>query len=149
MCRGPNSNLLSWLAAVAIALTTSAASAQLHQGLPNAPEPQLRLSDSDLTGAVRQNVVEGGITGDPDPAANPVEEPPIITIAPHPEDGRYWISGQANVIFQSRIPFHSPYEGSNSFRSSAEYKTSLVGTLFTALRRNRSVRYNTDFIFDV
>jgi hypothetical protein len=68
---------------------------------------------------------------------------------PHPEDARYWLSGQANIIFQGRIPFHSLYEGTNSFRNSAEYKTSMVGTLYTALRRNRSVRYNTDFIFDL
>jgi hypothetical protein len=68
---------------------------------------------------------------------------------PHPEDARYWLSGQANIIFQGRIPFHSLYEGPNSFRNSAEYKTSMVGTAYTALRRNRSVRYNTDFIFDL
>jgi len=68
---------------------------------------------------------------------------------PHPENSLYWLSGQANIIFQGRLPFHSPYEGTNSFRSSAEYKTSLVGTLYTALRRNRSDRFNTDFIFDI
>ena len=46
-------------------------------------------------------------------------------------------------------PFIPPIEGPNSFRNSAEYKTSLVGTLYTALRRNRSIRYNTDLIFDL
>ena len=45
--------------------------------------------------------------------------------------------------------FTSTYEGQNSFRSSAEYKTSMVGTLYTALRRSRSIRWNTDFIFDM
>ena len=68
---------------------------------------------------------------------------------PHPEGSRYWISGQANIIFQGRLPFHSPYEGPNTFRNSAEYKTSIVETLYTALRRNKSTRYNTDFIFDL
>ena len=67
---------------------------------------------------------------------------------PHPGDSRYWISGQANIIFQGRLPFHSAYEGSNSFRNSAESKTSLVGTLFAGLRVNRSVRYDTDLILD-
>ena len=74
---------------------------------------------------------------------------PALTMFHHPEDSRYWLSGQANVIFQGRIPFHSLYEGPNSFRNSAEYKTSMVGTFYTSLRRNRSVRYNTDFIFDM
>ena len=81
------------------------------------------------------------------PAGSP--EAPETTMVPHPEDARYWVSGQANIIFQGRLPFHSLYEGTNSFRSSAEYKTSLVGTLYTALRRNRSTRFNTDFIFDL
>ena len=74
---------------------------------------------------------------------------PLITMFPHPEGARYWVSGQANIIFQGRIPFHSPYEGPNSFRNSAEYKTSLIGTLYTALRATRSLRYNTDLILDV
>lgn len=82
-------------------------------------------------------------------APDPPTEAPVATMFPHPEDGRYWISGQANIIYQGRLPFHSPYQGSNSFRNSAEYKTSMVGTLYTGLRRNRSVRYNTDFIFDL
>ena len=67
---------------------------------------------------------------------------------PHPEGARYLISGQANVIFQGRLPFHSLYQGPNSFRNSAEYKTSLVETLYTAVRPTRSIRYNTDLILD-
>ena len=70
------------------------------------------------------------------------------TMFPHPEEARYWISGQANVIFQGRLPFHSLYQGPNSFRNSAEYKTSLVETLYTAVRPTRSIRYNTDLILD-
>jgi high affinity Mn2+ porin len=76
-------------------------------------------------------------------------ETPIITMVQHPSAARYWISGQANVIFQGRLPFHSPYQGPNTFRNSAEYKASMVETLYTAVRRNMSVRYNTDFIFDL
>src|SRR3569833_2130560 len=56
---------------------------------------------------------------------------PLLTMFERPEDARYWISGQANAIFQGRIPFHSPYQGTNSFRNSAEYKTSIVETLYT------------------
>ena len=74
---------------------------------------------------------------------------PELTMFSHPENARYWLSGQANIIFQGRLPFHSSYEGPNSFRNSAEYKSSLVGTAYAALRRNRSVRYNTDLIFDM
>ena len=76
------------------------------------------------------------------------QDAPIVTMLPHPDDALYWISGQANIILQGRLPFHSPYQGPNSFRSSAEYKTSMIGTLYLAARRNRSIRYNTDFIYD-
>src|ERR1039457_6914277 len=74
---------------------------------------------------------------------------PVVTMFPHPENSQYWLSGQANIIFQGRLPFHSPYQGPDSFRNSAEYKTSLLGTLYTALRPTNSIRYNTDLIFDV
>ena len=91
-----------------------------------------------------QDEPAGGATSPASPA-----HAPLLTMFERPEDARYWISGQANAIFQGRIPFHSPYQGTNSFRNSAEYKTSIVETLYTALRRNRSVRYNTDFVFDL
>ena len=81
-----------------------------------------------------------------DPRSTP--DTPVVTMAPHPDDSRWWISGQANITYQGRLPFHSTYEGPNSFRNSAEYKTSLVGTLFTAIRPTHSVRYNTDLILD-
>jgi high affinity Mn2+ porin len=91
----------------------------------------------------------------PSPSDPAVETPaekqptPMVTMFPHPGGHRYWLSGQANIIFQGRLPFHSPYEGPNSFRNSAEYKTSVVGTLYAAVRSTRSIRYNTDLILDV
>ena len=139
------------LAAFALGLAATSLCAQmpgstLADHLPSAPEPQF-IAGADL---LQQKDLKPA--GDPPAPANapePAPEAPSVTVFPHPEDARYWISGQANIIFQGRIPFHSLYEGPNSFRNSAEYKTSMVGTLYTALRRNRSVRYNTDFIFDL
>ena len=81
--------------------------------------------------------------------AGTLPDDPQVTMFPHAEGARYWLSGQANVIFQGRLPFHSPYEGPNSFRNSAEYKTTMLETLYTALRPTGSVRYNTDLILDV
>ena len=72
-----------------------------------------------------------------------------LTLLPHSGSDRFWLGGQANIIYQGRLPFHALYEGSNSFQSGAEYKTSLVGTLFTGLRLDHSVRYNTDLLLDV
>ena len=95
---------------------------------------------------------QDGISREPDEmsdAGHEREKAPIVTMAPHPENSRYWLSGKANIIFQSNLPFHSPYQGTNSFLSRGAYKTSLLGTLYTALRPTRSIRYNTDLILDL
>jgi hypothetical protein len=81
--------------------------------------------------------------------SNAPQDAPSVTMAPHAENSRYWLSGQVNVIFQGRLPFHSTYQGANSFHNSAEYKTSLLGTLYTAVRPTHSIRYNTDLILDI
>jgi hypothetical protein len=147
-CRNLKGYLLGLLLFVAI----SAAPAQTFEAidskqLPTAPEPNLE-ADALPSGELRAMEFPAA-EGQSTETQNPEPDPPALTIFPHPENSLYWVSGQANIIFQGRLPFHSPYEGTNSFRSSAEYKTSLVGTLYTAVRRNRSDRYNTEFIFDV
>ena len=43
-------------------------------------------------------------------------------VFPHTEKSRFYAAGQANIIFQANPPFHSPYEGANSFISRGEYK---------------------------
>ena len=59
---------------------------------------------------------------------------------------RVWISGQANFIFQAHEPFHSPYAGTNSFKSNREQTAlSRVLTLFTGVKLARW----TEFVFDV
>lgn len=77
-------------------------------------------------------------------------EPSVpVTLFPHPDSAPWLISGQANIIFQAHPGFHSPYSGPNSMLARGEYKTSLVGTLFTGLQLHRDLRFNTDAIFDV
>jgi high affinity Mn2+ porin len=83
-----------------------------------------------------------------DPPRAPNKEPQL-TMFDHPANHAWLLSGQANVIFQADPPFHSPYEGTNSFIGRGEYKTSLVGTLFTGLQLHSDARFNTDAIFDL
>ena len=59
---------------------------------------------------------------------------PMTTMFPHSQTLPFWLSGQANVIFQAHPSFYSPYEGINSFTGPAQYKTSLLGTLYTGLQ---------------
>ncbi len=120
-----------WLVLLALAL--ACARLQGQEALPDVPQPMVRAGEQ--------------------PEARPVAsaqpaETTVVTMAPH-DSNRWWLSGQANVIFQGDLPFHSPYQGANSFRNAAEYKTSELGTLYTALRPTRSIRYNTDLILDL
>src|SRR5947209_15554817 len=39
---------------------------------------------------------------------------PVQSLFPHSSDTRYWVTGQANFIFQTHPPFHAPYSGPNS-----------------------------------
>ncbi len=59
------------------------------------------------------------------PEAPILADEAVTTMFPHSETSRYYIAGQANIIFQADGPFHSPYEGTNSFIGRGEYKTSL------------------------
>jgi high affinity Mn2+ porin len=71
------------------------------------------------------------------------------TMFPHSETSRYYIAGQANIIFQADGPFHSPYEGTNSFIGRGEYKTSLLGTLYLAAQLRRDPKTETDGVFNL
>ncbi len=70
---------------------------------------------------------------------------PVVTLFPHSQTARYWISGQSNVVFQWHPSFEAKYSGPNSFRSQAEHATSNVATLFLGLE----VTHTTEIFADV
>jgi high affinity Mn2+ porin len=53
------------------------------------------------------------------------------TLFPHSESGRYWISGQANIILQGHAAFPAKYSGPNSLTNWAQSATTHVLTLYT------------------
>jgi high affinity Mn2+ porin len=53
-----------------------------------------------------------------------------LTLFPHSDSARFWVSGQANVILQWHPAFPAKYSGPNSLHSQAENATSKVYTLF-------------------
>ena len=73
---------------------------------------------------------------------------PQLTMFSHPENTRYLVLGQANIILQGHGPFHSLYAGPNSMLSRGEYKTSLVGTLFLGYELRRNPRSHIDVLYD-
>jgi high affinity Mn2+ porin len=81
-----------------------------------------------------------------------------LTMFPHSDEAPWYVAGQANIIFQAHPPFHSPYQGTNSFHGAGEYKTSLLGTLYLGYQLQRwlnrpateeNLRFNTDFLLDM
>jgi len=147
-------NPLPVLAALALMAATEGLCAQMPQApVPSATLPVAPVPRHTAAGLYELAQQDEGNTGVPAAGGQRVDPEevlsPAVTMAPHPENRLWWISGQANIIYQGRLPFHSPYQGPNSFHNSAEYKTSLVGTLYTAVRPTHSVRYNTDLILDV
>ena len=64
---------------------------------------------------------------------------------PHFKDSRFWLSGQANFIFQTHPEFHADYSGAHSLSPRYEKGTSRVMTLYTGVRLNNS----TELLVDV
>jgi high affinity Mn2+ porin len=85
------------------------------------------------------------------PAATSVADPPpdapdegTEAMFPHFKDTRYWLSGQANFIFQTHPPFHADYSGEHSLNPNYEKATSRVMTLYTGVRLNNSTEILVD-----
>lgn len=57
---------------------------------------------------------------------------------------RFWLSGQANFIFQTHPDFHADYSGRNSLSPDYEKATSRVMTLYTGVRVNDSLEFLAD-----
>ncbi|MGD0156111.1 MAG: carbohydrate porin [Terracidiphilus sp.] len=55
----------------------------------------------------------------------------VETVFPHTTTGRYWISGQANIILQGHGAFRAQYSGPNSLTNWAQSSTTHLLTLYT------------------
>ncbi len=79
----------------------------------------------------------------PEPESEEVGEA-VPTMFPHPPEGRYWISGQMNFIFQANAPLYAEYSGQQSFKPVYENAISRVMTLYTGLQINHSAELLAD-----
>jgi len=78
-------------------------------------------------------------------AANPSDpQPDPEAMFPHFKDSRFWLSGQANFIFQTHPPFHADYSGRNSLSPNYEKATSRVLTLYAGVRLDNSAELLLD-----
>ena len=86
--------------------------------------------------------VQGSSSAQP---ADPYTDAAPEAMFPHFHDTRFWLSGQANFIFQTHPGFHALYSGKNSLSPHYEKALSRVLTLYTSARINHS----TEFIVDI
>jgi high affinity Mn2+ porin len=68
----------------------------------------------------------------------------VPTMFPHPSEGRFWISGQMNFIFQANLPFYAEYSGAHSFQPYYEHAISHVLTLYTGMQLTQSTEILAD-----
>jgi hypothetical protein len=62
------------------------------------------------------------------------ESNPPVTLFPHSDTSRFWVSGQMNFIFQAHPGFPAKYSGTNSFQNVGETGLTRVLTLYTGLQ---------------
>jgi len=68
-----------------------------------------------------------------------------VTLFPHSDSSRWWISGQANIILQWHSTFPAAYSGPNSFGPRGQSATSKVYSLYTGFE----LTHDTEVFLDV
>jgi len=103
--------------------------------------PPAFAQDSDAPPAPKPNAAS-----QPDPATpmDPAPDDSAESMFPHFKNSRYWLTGQANFIFQTHPPFSADYTGQNSLSPNYEKATSRVLTLYTGIRLNNSTEILVD-----
>jgi high affinity Mn2+ porin len=84
--------------------------------------------------------VSAGTSPTADAADAPSDDSPE-TMLPHFKSTRFWLSGQANFIFQTHPDFHALYSGPHSLSPDYEKATSRVVTMFGGFRFNNSFEF--------
>jgi len=84
----------------------------------------------------------------PSPAPEPKDtssaDEDIPVMFPHLADTRFWLSGQANFIFQTHPAFSAAYSGQHSMSPNYEKATSRVLTFYSGVRLNGSTELLAD-----
>jgi hypothetical protein len=78
-----------------------------------------------------------------DPPGPPADDS-TETLLPRFKSTRFWLSGQANWVFQTHPEFPALYSGPHSLSSHYEKATSRVATLYTGVRLNNSTEILVD-----
>jgi high affinity Mn2+ porin len=135
-------SISAWVLAVAI-LPAAAQQAPEQQSAdrhlsdaptPSAPQPP----------ATEPNAAPQGPNPDPNDPPDPAIPGDVETIFPHFKSTQFWLSAQANFIFQLHPSFPALYSGVHSVRPIYESATSRVVTVYTGVRVSNSLEFLGD-----
>lgn len=96
--------------------------------------PVLSAQQTDLPVPPKQDAPETDAPGS-------APEQSTEAVFPHSKDTRFWLSGQANFIFQTHPEFPALYSGTHSLNPHYEKATSRLLTLYTGYRLNNSTEF--------
>lgn len=95
--------------------------------------------------ATRAQPTQSAVSAPDTVPADPPADDSTEAMLPHFKSSRFWLSGQANFIFQTHTDFPALYSGPHSLSDRYEKATSRVMTLYTGVRLDNS----TEFLADV
>jgi high affinity Mn2+ porin len=111
----------------------------------DAPAPAVAAIAQSTEAPPQQTGTDAPLAPAPAPAATEPESSDVLTLFPHSETSRYWVSGQANIVLQWHGRFPAAYSGTNSFKTAPENTTSKVYTLFLGYE----LTHTTEVFLDV
>jgi high affinity Mn2+ porin len=120
-----------WLISAGVALALAVAACLVTTGLCAQTHA---VAQSDTSDPAQAGDAASSDDGSADPEA----------MFPHFKNTRFWLSGQANFIFQAHPDFHADYSGPQSLSPHYEKATSRVMTLYTGVRLNNSTELLVD-----
>jgi len=105
--------------------------------------PQSRAQSESASESTQAAPATAASTDDSSAASTDAEADPE-SMFPHFKSTRFWLSGQANFIFQAHPDFPASYSGPHSLSPNYEKATSRVLTLYTGVRLNNSTEILVD-----
>ncbi|HEX8815181.1 MAG TPA: hypothetical protein VF753_06760, partial [Terriglobales bacterium] len=136
MCRCVSTAQATWLLALALGHVTTFAQSQPSPATQNATPPAAVADSSQNQDAPPK---------DKTPTETSPSGDPMVTMFPHSQTARWWISGQDNIIFQYQPSFYAKYTGKNSLLPGNENATSNVSTLYLGYQLFKT----TEVFFDL
>ncbi len=116
--------------------------------LVNAPEPQTKPVPAPNLADLGTNAPPATNTDSVNSAAQSSDDAPeptgVVTVFPHSNTRRWWISGQGNVILQWHGAFRALYSGPNSLTNWAQSATTHVLTLYTGYQLTHTTEVFAD-----